>query len=137
MLQRALWQILSGGFSVGVEWTSKRKIHCYLLTWSFSQGNSTVWFISLCLCVVIYMINAYKLNLLKVTSIVVNWWIRIIVFTFSCFCSSLYCITSSTLSQSNDSTYCFNKNCDDNKIKVILKLIRSVIHDTSLHFIAY
>jgi hypothetical protein len=94
----------------GPEWPG----HCISISWFFSQGNSTEWFISLCLYVVICVVNACKNFLLKTISIV-DLWITSMVITLLCCALSLYNIVLSALNQSNSLT-CFNKTQKDSCI---------------------
>lgn len=98
----------------------------------FCLGNFMLWFIFLCLYVVICVINTCKNLLLKAISKIVNWWIKSLELTLLCFALGLCNIVSSTLNQSINLT-CFNRPHNENSITVLSSL--SVTLSTFLHLV--
>lgn len=129
-IARLDWSCL-GLLWVGSE-PERQRLTAIPISCFFCQGNSMLWFIFLCLYVVICVINTCKNLLLKAISKIVNWWIKSLELTLLRFALGLCNIVSRTLNQSINLT-CFNKPHNECSITVLLSL--SVTLSTFLHLI--
>lgn len=128
---RQAWLILSGFLWVG-SGPERQRLTALPISCFFCQGNFMLWFIFLCLYVVICVINTCKNLLLKAISKIVNWWIKSLELTLLCFALGLCNIVSSTLNQSINLT-CFNRPHNENSRTVLSSL--SVTLSTFLHLV--